>query len=126
MPNCPFCSSDEVYDHLFTWRCKRCKNIWKEGEGPDRSESCGCTVPDISLKIRKRAEPLETRLEKRLDLCLTRSGGRFCPATMTWQAGEISPELFRRYLKRCVKNRALAEEKDRYGRIWYRRPGTKN
>ncbi|MHB8163231.1 MAG: hypothetical protein ACYDDV_02660 [Methanoregula sp.] len=37
MPNCPFCSSDEVYDHLFTWRCKRCKNIGKEGEGPDRS-----------------------------------------------------------------------------------------
>jgi len=124
MPNCPFCSSNEVYDHLFTWRCKRCKNIWKEGEGPEQYAGCESPVPGPAPG-RKKAEPLETRMENRLEIYLTRSGGKFCLATQPWQAGDISEELFRRYLQRCVKNRALAEEKDRYGRTWYRRPGTK-
>jgi len=120
MPNCPVCSSDMVYPLLNTWRCKRCKNIWKEGESPDLSAACGC--PDTSPGIRKRPEPLPTRLEKKLEQMLTRSGGKFCITTMTWQAGDISRELFRRYVKRCINNRTLAESKDRYGRIWYERP----
>ena len=119
MPNCPVCSSDKVYYLLDTLHCKRCKNIWKEGEGPDRSAAC--RPMGTSRGIRKRTEPLETRLEKKLDEYLTRSGGKFCITTMTWQAGDISQELFRGYLKRCVKNRVLAEMKDRYGSIWYSR-----
>ena len=117
MPNCPVCSSDEVYILLNTLHCKRCKNIWKEGEGPDQPASIGFL--DTSLKIRKHTEPLETRMEKKLNEYLTRSGGKFCLTTMTWQAGDISQEMFRIYLKRCVKNRALTETKDQYGRIWY-------
>jgi hypothetical protein len=119
MPSCPVCSSEEVYSLLNTLHCKRCKNIWKEGERPDRFTACGFSLPDNTLLVRKKTEPLETRLEKKLNVYLTRSGGRFCPATMTWQAGDISQELFRRYVKRCVNNRTLAETKDRYGRIWY-------
>jgi len=113
-----------VYDHLFSWHCKRCKNIWKEGKGPEQYAGCDSPVPG-PIPGRKRTEPLETRMEKRLERYLTRSGGKFCPATVSWQAGDISEELFRRYLQRCVKNRTLAEEKDHYGRTWYRRPGTK-
>ena len=110
-----------VYPLLNTWRCKRCKNIWKEGEGPDLTAACGSSLPGTSRETRKRTEPLETRLEKKLEEILTRSGGKFCIAPMTWQAGDISQELFRGFLKRCVKNRVLAETKDRYGRIWYSR-----
>jgi hypothetical protein len=65
-------------------------------------------------------------MEKRLELYLARSSGKICLATITWQAGDITLELFSRYLKQCVKNRTLSEERDRYGRIWYLRPGTKN
>jgi hypothetical protein len=118
MPDCPVCSSDRVYCLLDTLHCKRCKNIWKEGEGPDRS---AYGSPGTSRGIRTRTEPLETRLEKRLDHYLGRSGGKFCSTGMTWQAGDISQELFGRYLKRCVKNRTLTESKDRYGRTWYLR-----
>jgi hypothetical protein len=121
MPNCPVCSSDEVYDLLHTLHCKRCKNIWKEGDSPDPSAACGSPESDNLLRVRKRTDPLETRLEKKLTTCLTRSGGKFSFATMTWQAGDISPELFRRYVQRCVNNRTLAETKDRYGRTWYLR-----
>jgi hypothetical protein len=121
MPHCPVCSSDKVYPLLNTWRCKRCKTIWKEEEGSDVFADCRC--PGTQPATRKRTEPLETRLEKRLDEILTRSGGKFCFSTMTWQAGDISQELFRRYLKRCVNNRTLAETKDRYGRTWYEQTG---
>lgn len=124
MPCCPFCSSDKVYSLLNTLHCKRCKNIWKEGEEDTaRSVASGFSVPGTLLRIRKRTDPLETRMEKKLQSYLTRSGGKFCITTMTWQAGDISQDLFRRYLERCVKNRALAETKDRYGRTWYLRPG---
>jgi hypothetical protein len=117
MPNCPVCSSDKVYCLLDTLHCKRCKNIWKEGDGPAPSAACGS--PGASPGTRKRTEPLETRMEKRLGEYLDRSGGKFCLTTMTWQAGDISRELFSSYLKRCVNNRTLAETKDHYGRIWY-------
>lgn len=119
MSRCPVCSSDEVYDLLDTLHCKRCKNIWKLGDGPDWYAASGSPLPDTSLRIRKKTEPLERRLEKKLQVILTRSGGKFCPAVMTWQAGEISQELFRSYLKRCVNNRTLSESKDPYGRTWY-------
>jgi hypothetical protein len=109
-----------VYPLLNTLRCKRCKNIWKEDD-PDGSAACG--TPGTPLRIRKRTDPLETRLEKKLDEYLTRHRGKFCIGTMTWQAGDISQALFRSYLLRCVKNRTLAEMKDRYGRTWYERPG---
>ncbi|MDD1686418.1 hypothetical protein [Methanoregula sp.] len=120
MPGCPFCSSDKVYSLLDTMHCKRCKNIWKE-EDPGLPAACDAGAPDNTVRIRKRTDPLETRLEKRLDECLKRSNGKFCLTIMNWQAGDISPELFRRYLMRCRKNRSLAETKDRYGRIWYSR-----
>ncbi len=107
-----------VYPLLNTWRCK---NIWKEGEGTDLTVTNGSSQPATSRETRKKTEPLETRLEKKLEEILTRSGGKFCIATMTWQAGDISQEMFRIYLERCVKNQALAKTKDRYGRIWYSR-----
>jgi len=110
-----------VYPLLNTWRCKRCKNIWKEGAEDIGIATCGSPLPDPSPTIRKKTEPLETRLEKKLNVYLTRSGGKFCLTTKTWQAGDISKELFMRYLKRCVKNRTLVETKDSYGRIWYSR-----
>ncbi|MDO9323611.1 MAG: hypothetical protein Q7T80_01500 [Methanoregula sp.] len=116
MPNCPVCSSDKVYPLLNTWRCKRCKNIWKDGESPDRSAAGDTTLTGPSRETRRRIEPLDTRLEKRLEELLTRSGGKFCITTITWQAGDISRELFRSYLKRCVKNRVLTETKDIYQR----------
>jgi hypothetical protein len=121
MPTCPFCASDRVYSLLNTLHCKRCKNIWKEDTADPEPYDTG-ELPDAPLRLRKKIDPLEKRMEKRLNLYLDRSRGKFCFTTMTWQAGDISQELFRRYLRQCVKNRTLAEEKDRYGRIWYLRP----
>jgi hypothetical protein len=121
MPTCPVCGSDMVYPLLNTLRCKRCKHIWKAGE--ETPDTCGCQAPDTALRVRKRTDPLETRLERRLEECIRQSKGKFCLTTLSWQAGDIPQELFRRYLKRCVKNRALEESKDTYGRIWYSRPG---
>lgn len=124
MPTCPFCASEMVYPLLNTLRCKRCKGIWKEGdEGPDRSAHHGPSDQGKSLIIRKRTESLEKRMEKRLDHCLTKSQGKFCISTITWQAGDFSFDLFRRYLKLCVRKSTLTETKDRYGRVWYSRQG---
>jgi hypothetical protein len=106
-----------VYPLLNTLRCKRCKHIWKVGE--EEYSTCRCPDLDPSLRVRKKTDPLEIRLEKKLGELLARSGGKFCFATMTWQAGDISRELFRKYLERCVKDRTLAETKDHYGRTWY-------
>jgi hypothetical protein len=39
-----------------------------------------------------------------------------------WRAGDISYEVFRRYVWHCVRDRTLKETKDRYGLTWYRRP----
>ncbi|MFA4876875.1 MAG: hypothetical protein WC586_05640 [Methanoregula sp.] len=116
MPACPFCSSEMVYPLLDTLRCKRCKNIWKV---EDLDPSAAFQSEGKSLGIRTRAPPLEKRMEMRLDECLARSGGKFCITTMSWQAGDISPELFKRYLRQCVKDRTLTETKDHYGRTWY-------
>jgi hypothetical protein len=109
-----------VYPLLNTLRCKRCKGIWKE---EDRGRPACCTMPADPVKIRKRTDPLATRLEKKLGECLARSGGKYCITATDWKAGDISSEVFSRYLRQCVKNRTLEETKDRYGRTWYFRPG---
>ena len=121
MPTCPVCSSEMVYPLLDTLRCKRCKHIWKAGE----EEYSTCRCPDLvpSLRIRKKTDPLEMRLEKKLDVLLARHGWKLCIATMTCRYGDNSSELFRNYLRRCVKDGTLTETKDRYGRTWYERPG---
>jgi hypothetical protein len=75
------------------------------------------------LRTRKKTDPLEIRPEKKLDGLLTRHEGKICVTSLTCRYGDIPFELFRRYLKRCVKGRTLAETKDRYGRIWYSRAG---
>ena len=121
MTACPFCGSDRVYPLLETLRCKRCKGIWKEKD--ESGGPASCEPPSASLKTRKRTDPLETRMEKKLEEFLKRSGGRYSITATSWQAGDISRELFTRYLKRCVKNRILVEKRDRYGRAWYYRPG---
>jgi hypothetical protein len=119
--SCPFCGCDRVYPLLNTLRCKRCKGIWKAGDGPDWPSPCCPSAP--GLGVRKKTDPLEKRLQKRLDEYLARPGGRFCFATLSWQAGDITRDQFGRYLRQCVKNKTLAETKDGYGRVWYSRPG---
>lgn len=120
MTTCPVCGSEMVYPLLNTLRCKRCKHIWKAGEEEYSTGRCPDLVP--SLRTRKKTDPLEIRLEKNLDELLARHEGKFCITTMTCRYGDIPFELFRSYLKRCVKDRTLTETKDRYGRIWYSRP----
>jgi hypothetical protein len=71
------------------------------------------------LRTVKKTEPLEKRMEKRLNGCLRNSHGRFCLDTIDWMSGDITREMFRKYLKRCVRKKALAEWKDQYGRTWY-------
>jgi ribosomal protein S27AE len=116
MQHCPFCGSGMVYSLMDTLRCKRCKGIWKAG---DEVFPAGSPLAPDRM-IRKRTEPLDARLEKILDAYLARNGGRFSFDTLRWQAGDVSVELFRKYVRRCVTDRVLAEEKDRHGRIWYR------
>ena len=121
---CPFCSSEEIYRLLDTLHCKRCKNLWKEEKNDH-----GCTdtcrsaaqVQDPSLRLTEKKEPLETRMKKRLDDYLARHHGKFSMDTIAWTAGDISPDMFRRYLRKCVINRELTETKDRNGRTWYSR-----
>jgi len=120
MPTCPICSSEMVYPLLNTLRCKRCKHIWKTGDEEYSTGRCPDLVP--SLRVRKKTDPLEIRLERKLDELLARHEGKFCIATMTCRYGDLPFELFRNYLQRCVKDRTLAETKDRYGRVWYERP----
>jgi|GEM_PF-876112 hypothetical protein len=125
LSRCPFCSSEKVYCLLDTFHCKRCKNIWKEEEddfGPSDSCRPDAQVQHPSLRFTKKTAPLETRMKKRLEDYLLRSSGKFSMDTIAWTASDISPELFRRYLRRCVKNRELTETKDRNGRTWYSRP----
>ena len=118
---CPCCGSDRVYPLMNTPRCKRCKAIWKES---DHNRCPACAIRTISPPApeKKRPAPLQKRLETKLEECLARSGGRFCPDTLHWQDGDSSRELFLKYGRRCVKERTLESEKDRYGRTWYRRP----
>lgn len=117
---CPVCGSDMVYGLMNTLRCKRCKEIWKAGEEDICWSDTSRPVPPAG-RAEKIKKPLAHRLETKLEECLRRSGGRFCFETLHWQAGEISREIFGRYVRQCVKERTLAYEKDRYGRIWYGR-----
>jgi hypothetical protein len=121
MTTCPISASEMVYPLLNTLRCKRCKHIWKAGD----EEYSPCRCPDLipSLRARKKTYPLEIRLERKLDELLARHQGKFCITPMTCRSGDIPFELFRCYLKRCMKDRTLAETKDHCGQIWYSRAG---
>jgi hypothetical protein len=121
MSPCPLCGSDMIYPLLNTLRCKRCKHIWKVGDG--NPAPCRCPDLDPSIRVRKKTDPLETRLERRLEELLARHGGKFCISAMACRYGNISLELFRNYLRQCVTNRTLEETKDTHGRVWYSRPG---
>jgi DNA-directed RNA polymerase subunit RPC12/RpoP len=123
---CPFCSSEKVYRLLNTLRCKRCKNIWKEGED-DRYSCDPCGSPALTRERQsvplKKTETLEARQKKAMDEHLKKNRGKFCMDTIGWKTGDISQALFRQYLKKNVKKGILKERKDRYGRTWYSRPG---
>jgi hypothetical protein len=41
---------------------------------------------------------------------------------IAWKTGDITPEIFRRYLKKCIIKKVLIRKKDRYGRTWYSGP----
>jgi hypothetical protein len=115
-----------VFTILGTRHCKRCKNIWHDGrKNPGNGElSCRELPASIPQAIaRQRSEPLRARLEKELEDCLQRYGGRFSPERMTRSSSAIPGELLRRYIRICVKNRTLEGKKDRDGTTWYRRPG---
>jgi hypothetical protein len=118
---CPTCASEEVYSLMNTLHCKRCGNIWKEGDCP-AFFSDGCRPAINPSLVRKKTEKIETRMEARLDEYLARSRGKFCFDTLSWKIGDISLAIFRRYLKHCVKNGTLVESRDGYGRTWYSRP----
>jgi len=121
---CPVCCSDEVYSLLDTLHCKRCGNIWKEEKNSGRNfDTCGFKeTPPIQVRLIKTTDDVETRMEKKLDEYLKKFKGRFSIQKITWNIGEIQMAIFRRYLKKCVKNRTLVEKKDGYGIIWYSRP----
>ena len=110
-----------VYPLLNTLRCKRCKHIWKVGEEEYSTSRCPDLVP--SLRVRKKTDPLEIRMEKKLEEFLTRHNGNFCLTTMICRYGDTSSGLFRSYLRQCVRERTLEETKDRDGRVWYSRKG---
>jgi hypothetical protein len=121
---CPVCASEKVYNLLNTFHCKRCGNIWKEEkktrgtydtrgfDNPIRNHGLARAITDSS----------EQRMEKQLDEYLKKFKGKFSMHSITSNIGDIQMAMFRRYLKKCVKNRTLVEKKDRYGIIWYSRP----
>jgi len=61
-------------------------------------------------------------MEKQLDDYLKKFKGRFNTSAITSNIGDIHMAMFRRYVKKCVKNKTLVEKKDRYGRYWYSKP----
>lgn len=121
MHRCPYCASENVYSLLNTLHCKQCKNMWKgDMKNPDFDTSGYANqINNPVLRITKKTDSLETRMEKRLDEYLLKFHGKFCMDTITWRSGDISKEVFMRYLKISVNNKVMAVEKDRYGRIWY-------
>ena len=125
MSSCPFCGCDRIYPLLDTLRCKRCKGIWKLGADVPASQVSGRFMAD-SLKCVTKRDSLGTRLEKMLDTCLHRPGGRYCHGTTAWQDGDIPEGLFLTYLAQCVRNGTLQVQEDCCGRIWYFRPGRKS
>lgn len=121
--HCPACSSEKVYILLDTLHCKRCKNIWRE-DTKEADYSAGSPHPENSrtLVIKHRTETVRERLEKELNECLRQTNGKFRMDSVPRRAGDISADIFRKYVKQCVKDRVLAERKDRYGIRWYFRP----
>jgi hypothetical protein len=112
-----------VYSLMNTRHCKRCGNIWTEGNCPVFFPQ-DCRSTSNPALVRKKTEKIETRMETRLEEYLRRYRGKFCMETISWKIGDITIAIFRRYLKHCVKNGTLVESRDGYGRIWYSRPGT--
>jgi len=121
---CPVCASEDVYSLLKTLHCKRCGNIWKEEMKTRSNYDTRDVETPISNRRRARTitNSLETRMEKQLDGYLKKFKGKFSIHTVTPNIGDIYMAMFRRYLKKCVKNRTLVEKKDRYGILWYSRP----
>jgi hypothetical protein len=121
---CPVCASDDVYSLLNTLHCKRCGTIWTE----EKKTRNNYTARDVATPVRTRGQTpaitdsMEKRLEKQLDEYLKKFSGKFSLHTVTSNIGDIHMAMFRRYLKKCVKNRTLIEKKDRYGILWYSRP----
>ncbi|HJX55368.1 MAG TPA: hypothetical protein VJ350_00895 [Methanoregula sp.] len=120
--NCPVCASDDVYSLMDTLHCKRCGNIWTEETRGTRG-TCGLE-PSTSDRRLSRAitDSPEQRMEKQLEGYLKKSGGKFSLYSIPSNIGDIQMAMFRRYLKKCVRNRTLVEKKDQYGIAWYSRP----
>ncbi len=119
---CPFCASEKVYSLLDTFHCKRCKNMWKADEkNPDRSIPYGRAgqISSHALRTTQKTDTLEKRMEKRRDNYLRMFHGSFCMDTIAWKNADFSKKMFLTYLRTCVKNKVLAEKKERYGKIWY-------
>ena len=120
--NCPVCASDDVYCLMDTLHCKRCGNIWTE----DARGTCGTRGLEPSTSDRRLSRAItdspEQRMEKQLEGYLKKSRGKFSLYSIPSNIGDIQMAMFRRYLKKCVRNRTLVEKKDRYGIAWYSRP----
>jgi hypothetical protein len=121
---CPVCASEDVYSLLKTLHCKRCGNIWKEEKKTKGSYDKRDVEMPVSNRRRSPAitDTLEQRMEKQLNGYLKKFRGEFSMYAITSNIGDIHMAMFRRYLKKCVKNRTLVEHKDQYGIHWYSRP----
>lgn len=123
--SCPVCGSEDVYSLLNTLHCKRCGNIWKE----EKKTRTTYDASDVNTLMNNRTvtravtESLETRMEKQLEGYLKKFQGKFSIYFIASNLGDIHMAMFRRYLKKCVQNKTLIEKKDRYGIVWYSRPG---
>jgi uncharacterized Zn ribbon protein len=121
---CPVCASEDVYSLLKAFHCKRCGNIWKEEKKTRSTYDTRDSGTPISNRRRTTAitDTLEKRMEKQLEGYLKKFKGKFSMHVIRSNIGDIQMAMFRRYLKKCVKNRTLVEKKDRYGILWYSRP----
>ena len=121
---CPVCASEDVYSLLKTLHCKRCGNIWKEEKKTRSNYDTRYFETPISNRRRTIAitDSTEKRMEMQLNGYLKKFNGKFSMYTITSNVGDIHMAMFRRYLKKCIKNRTLVEKKDRYGIHWYSRP----
>jgi hypothetical protein len=107
-----------------TLHCKRCGNIWTEDrKARGTNTACGFETP-VSNRGLTRAitDSPEQKMEKQLEGYLKKSNGKFSIYSTTSGIGDIQMAMFRRYLKKCVRDRTLVETKDRYGVVWYSRP----
>ncbi len=120
--NCPVCASDDVYSLMDTLHCKRCGNIWTEETRGTRG-TCGLETSTSDRRLsRAITDSPEQRMEKQLEGYLKKSRGKFSLYSIPSNIGDIQMAMFRRYLKKCVRNRTLVEKKDQYGIAWYSRP----